>query len=230
MSSVAAIAGAARPEREAALRRISAPGAGVTGGASLVDETSGSIGTVGAPPSGGGNFRLPGAPNEPNFNTNSEGFVPTTLEEGLPLGGLPGVGRGNGNNEEGAAPPANSFSGNLTGGPGGVGGGGGSAQAAMESLHGGAGVGSGPGASNLTASSRSGISMASQAGEESMLGGNGAIGAGAPGEEGGMGTGANGRREEDGEHKAASYLQEADPDALFGTDEMTHRRSSGNDG
>ena len=35
------------------------------------------------------------------------------------------------------------------------------------------------------------------------------------------GMGAGGRREEDGEHKVASYLQEADPDALFGTDEMT---------
>jgi hypothetical protein len=228
-SSVAAIAGGNAAEREAALGRLTgAPGANGSSGASSLDETSGAIGTPGGPPTGGSNFRLPGVPNEPNIGTNAQGFVPTALEEDMPIGGIPGAGRnGNNNDDEAAPPPPNfgqNFSGDLTGGPGGVPGGGGS-QAAMDSLHGGAGLGTGSGASNLTASSsRSTLGMASQATEESMMGGpGGGIGGpgGAPGEEGPMGGGASGRREEDGEHKAASYLQEADPDALFGTDEMT---------
>ena len=230
MNSVAAIAGGSAAEREAALRRISgAPGANGSTGASALDEPAGAIGTTGAPPSGSGSIRWPGEPGEPNISTNTEAFVPTMLEEDLPIGVLPGGGRnGNSNDGESAPPPPNfgqNFSGDLTGGPGGMpGGGGGSAQAAMESLHGGAGLGSGASTSNLTSSSRSSLGMASQATEESMLGGGpgGGMGpGGAPGEEGPMGSGAGGRREEDGEHKSASYLQEADPDALFGTDEMT---------
>jgi hypothetical protein len=236
MNSIAAVAGGSAAEREEAMRRISgAPGANGSEGASLTDETSGAgSGLIDAPPGGRGPG-FPNAPGEPNFNTNPDGFVPPLVEEDVPIGAIPGAGRsGNGKDEEGpGAGPANfgpNFSGDLNGGPGGMGGtgpfgggGGGSAQAAMESLHGGAGLGSGSGASNLTNSSRSGIGMASQATEEAMMGGGGLTpGApGAPGEEGPMGGGMGGRREEDGEHKAASYLQENDPDALFGTDEMT---------
>jgi len=36
-----------------------------------------------------------------------------------------------------------------------------------------------------------------------------------------MGGGRGAKGEEDKEHKTAEYLQEADPDAIFGTDQMT---------
>ncbi|HEX4226555.1 MAG TPA: hypothetical protein VHZ97_29595 [Pseudonocardiaceae bacterium] len=225
-------------EREAALRRLTAaPNAGGSGGANGEDElSSAGSGTIDAPPGSGGGFRLPGAPNEPNLNTNPDAFVPTVLEDEVPIGAIPTGGRNN-NDDEGPTPggggfgPTN-FSGDLSGslnGPGGAPGGG-SAQSAMESLHGGSGLGSGSGsgsgASDLTNSSRSGIGMASQATEESMMGGGSGFGpgggAGAAGEEGGMGGGGmGGRRDEDEEHTTASFLQEADPDALFGTDEVT---------
>ena len=236
MSSISAVAGGTAAEREEALRQISAaPGAGGTAGANYEDEPSGvGPGTIDAPPGGGGSWRLPGAPNEPNMSTNPDAFVPTPVGEDVPVGIIPGAGRSSGGDDESAPPPSGgsfgpNFSGDLSGGLagpgggiGGVGGGGGSAQAAMDSLHGGSVLGSGSGASNLTSSSRSGISMAPQATEEPMMGGGVGGPGGAPGEEGGMGgMGAGGRREEDGEHKVASYLQEADPDALFGTDEMT---------
>jgi hypothetical protein len=43
------------------------------------------------------------------------------------------------------------------------------------------------------------------------------MGAGMP-----MGAGAGrGQGEEDGEHQRPAYLVEADPDSLFGTDQMT---------
>jgi hypothetical protein len=53
-----------------------------------------------------------------------------------------------------------------------------------------------------------------------------ALRGGAAGARGGAGGGMMpaGRRaedEEDGEHQRASYLVEGDPDAVFGTDEMT---------
>jgi hypothetical protein len=225
-------------EREAALRRLTgAPSTGGSGGESPADElSSAGSGTIDAPPGSGSGFRLPGVPNEPNLNTNPDAFVPTVLEDEVPIGAIPTGGRNN-NDDEGPTPggggfgPTN-FSGDLSSGVNGPGGGpgGGSAQSAMESLHGGSGLGSGSGsgASDLTSSSRSGIGMASQATEESMMGGGGfgpggpGGGGGAAGEEGGMGGGGmGGRRDEDEEHTTASYLQEADPDALFGTDEVT---------
>jgi hypothetical protein len=50
------------------------------------------------------------------------------------------------------------------------------------------------------------------------LGAGGRGGAGGP--MGGTG-GGRGEGDEDGEHQRPSYLVEADPDSLFGTDEMT---------
>ena len=254
MTSTSAVAGGTQAEREAAMRRLSAaPGASGSTGTSSLETSGAGTGSLDTLNSGGGNVRFPGAPGEPNFNTSPDGFIPTTLEEDLPLGGIPGAagGRNNNNEDNGPTPPGGGFgpnlSGDLTGGanapvggPGGGGvigggpGGGGSAQSAMNSLRGGTGLGTGSGASDLTASSRSGIGMASQVGEESMMGGGGFGPGGVPGEEGGMGAGGmggtGGRRDEDQEHQTASYLQEADPDALFGTDEMTARGSSGNNG
>jgi hypothetical protein len=45
--------------------------------------------------------------------------------------------------------------------------------------------------------------------------------AGAAGEPGMAGRGQGKKGEEDKEHKTAEYLQEADPDAIFGTDQLT---------
>src|SRR5205807_8047847 len=91
-SPIATIAGGTAAEREAALRRISgAPGASGSTGTSALDEPAGSIGTVGAPPNGGGNLRFPGEPGDPNSSLNPEGFVPATVEEDLPIAGLPGA-------------------------------------------------------------------------------------------------------------------------------------------
>ncbi len=232
MSTVGVNAGGTEAERQAALAKLrNPPGANGTLGGSQEDSVSGTPnGTIDVPPGGGGNWRLPGVPNEPNLNTNPDGWVPSptpTIGDEFPAGPVPVGGSNNDKeNEEKLSNPFNTnFSGDLNppSGPGGFGPGGstGGAQNAMNSLRGGTGLGSGP--SGVTNSSRSGIGMASQATEESMLGGGGGLGpAGVPGEEGGMGgMGAGGRREEDKEHKAAQYLQEADPDALFGTDEMT---------
>jgi hypothetical protein len=44
-------------------------------------------------------------------------------------------------------------------------------------------------------------------------------GSGQPG--GGMGAGRGQRGKDDEEHKRASFLVEADPDSIFGTDERT---------
>jgi hypothetical protein len=235
MNSLGVIAGGTAEERQAALARLrQAPGTSGTVGGSEEDSLSGAPnGTIDVPPTGNGSWRLPGGPNTPNLNTNSEDWVPTPTtglnDEYPPTIGLGPNGSSNNNEEEKLHNP--NFSGNLNpnGGSGGFGpggDGGNSAQNAMNSLRPGSGTGSGLGSgpSDATSSSRSGVGMASQATEESMLGGGGGLGpAGAPGEEGGMPGmgGAGGRREEDQEHKSAQYLQEADPDALFGTDEMT---------
>jgi hypothetical protein len=55
---------------------------------------------------------------------------------------------------------------------------------------------------------------------EGAVGGRGAAG-GRGGAGGMMPHGKRGEGEEDGEHQRASYLVEGDPDAVFGTDEMT---------
>jgi len=103
---------------------------------------------------------------------------------------------------------------------------------AASSLHGGSGSGgsgkSGANPSATTNSSRSGVGTTASAQESMMATGMGVPGGvghpgGAAGEGampmGGMGAGSRG--EEDSEHRVAQYLQEADPDALFGTDEAT---------
>ncbi|MDI5982536.1 hypothetical protein QDK53_40500, partial [Amycolatopsis magusensis] len=52
-------------------------------------------------------------------------------------------------------------------------------------------------------------------------GGPAARGGAGSGMGGGGGGGGRGQGGEDGEHRRASYLEEADPDAIFGTDERT---------
>lgn len=237
MNSLGVIAGGTEAERQAALAKLrQPPGASGTLGGSPEDSLSGAPnGTIDVPPTGNGGWQLPGGPNETNLRTSINDWTPTptptVTDEYPPEIGLGPNGSNSTQNEEEKLHNPN-FSGSLnpTGGQGGFGPdgtvGGNSAQNAMNSLRPGSGTGSGLGSgpSDATNSSRSGVGMASQAAEESMLGGGGGLGpAGAPGEEGGMPGmgGAGGRREEDQEHKSAQYLQEADPDALFGTDEMT---------
>jgi len=99
------------------------------------------------------------------------------------------------------------------GGPGGFGGAGGPGGPSPlgTGASGGAGGSGGPGSGN------SGV--AGFGGEEGF--GPGGMG-GAPGGSGGpMGAGRGAKGDEDSEHKTAEYLQEADPDAIFGTDQMT---------
>src|SRR6266568_2461736 len=76
-----------------------------------------------------------------------------------------------------------------------------------------AGGSGGPGAGN-----RSGAGFGPGAEEAAF--GHGGMGGG-PGGPGAMGAGRGAKGEEDEEHKTAEYLQEADPDAIFGTDQMT---------
>ncbi|HEX6357748.1 PPE domain-containing protein [Actinophytocola sp.] len=153
---------------------------------------------------GGGGGGQPG-PN-PNFGTP------------LPIGGLPGPtggdldrsGRGFGGGR-GFGPGGSGYGGGpgSSYGPGGSGGSGpGSGQGSAPGRGPGMGGGFGPGAAAAAAE-------------------GGALGRGGPA--GGRGVGGGmmppgGRRgegDEDSEHQRASYLVEGDPDAVFGTDEMT---------
>jgi hypothetical protein len=65
--------------------------------------------------------------------------------------------------------------------------------------------------------------MGGVAGGPGMAGGRG-VGAGPSRSAAGLGgvpIGAGARREDDGEHRRPAYLVEPDPDALFGSDELT---------
>jgi hypothetical protein len=221
--------GGVSSEGEYAASRLTAPpGAGDESGTELSGASEGSgAGTIDVPPGGGGGWNLPGLPNEPNINTNVSGWIPPGETEDPQADLFPGaIGGGNSDDEDnsnGKGSPNPPFTGNLNpgGGFGGVGGGGGAN--AANSLHAGT-AGSGANSSDITNSSRSGSGIGMNAASEETMMGSGIAGpGGATGEDGmpmgGMGGGRRG--EEDQEHKAAQYLQEADPDALFGTDEMT---------
>ncbi|UMP05059.1 hypothetical protein [Amycolatopsis sp. EV170708-02-1] len=103
-------------------------------------------------------------------------------------------------------PPSNSAAGRLLGGEGGTGG--------RAGAPGSGGLGSGRG------SGMGGIG--GLGGADHLAGGRGAAGRGGAGAMGPMGAG--GRRadgDEDDEHQRPDYLIEADPDAIFGTDQRT---------
>jgi hypothetical protein len=95
----------------------------------------------------------------------------------------------------------------------------------------GSGAGSGgPGARGSGAGGSGARGAGSRAGavageEEGALGGRGLGASGGRGAAGASGmagpVGGKGKGGEDGEHKAAAYLQEDDPDSLFGTDQKT---------
>ncbi|HEX3787067.1 MAG TPA: hypothetical protein VHW44_04345 [Pseudonocardiaceae bacterium] len=164
-------------------------------------------------PGGGGVFGEGGEGGEGGF-----GGLNGTLggDESLLLGG--GANR-NSDDDEAALPGGGIGGGGLGGGPGAGGGPGGAGGAGGS---GGAASGSGVSGSESAQGqgARSGLGM-NPAAEEAMGRGM-AAGAGEPGMGGGMnGRGQGKENEEDAEHKTAEYLQEADPDAIFGSDEMT---------
>jgi hypothetical protein len=68
---------------------------------------------------------------------------------------------------------------------------------------------------------RSGLGLNASSADEAISRAGFAGAAGEPGMGGGMGAGQGRKGEDDQEHKTAEYLQEADPDAIFGSDEMT---------
>ncbi|KZB88161.1 hypothetical protein AVL48_19540 [Amycolatopsis regifaucium] len=171
-------------------------------------------------PSGGGRGR-PGQTTEtPGRNTGrgtSDLEDVVGLTNGLGQNYNPG---GTGQNPPGTSggrnvPGPNSAAGRLLGGEGGAGG-----RAGGPGGSGGTGSGGGLGAGKGTGAGGMGSGMPGAAG---VPGGRGAGGRGLGG--GPMGPmGAGGRRgegDEDDEHQRPDYLIEADPDAIFGTDQRT---------
>jgi hypothetical protein len=154
--------------------------------------------------------------------TSSAGFQdiprPTGFPPGTPVGS-PGGPAPN----QGFGP----ISGNLFG-PGGPGGGPGGAGGRPGGGFGpgGAGAGRGGGFGPVGSGSGQGAGAGAAAGQGPGAAGRGGAGAaggrgaGAGGMGGGMG-GGRGQGGEDEEHQRASYLQEADPEAVFGTDQLT---------
>jgi hypothetical protein len=139
---------------------------------------------------------------------------------GVPFGESEGfAGGGGGFGGQGGYGGQNGYNGRFPGGAGGAGGFGGAGGSGGAGGTGSAGTG-GP-------NSGSGVSGA----EEAAMGRNSML-AGTPGEPGSgmggpMGAGRGAKGEEDKEHKTAEYLQEADPDALFGSDQLTVPRVIG---
>ncbi|ONF64999.1 hypothetical protein AVR91_0228070 [Amycolatopsis keratiniphila subsp. keratiniphila] len=140
---------------------------------------------------GGDSDNVIGLPNGPGQNYNPNG----------PGQNPPGTSGGRN------VPPSNSAAGRLLGGEGGTGG--------KAGAPGSGGLGSGRG---------SGIGgIGGLGGADHLAGGRGGAGRGGAGAMGGP-MGAGGRRadgDEDDEHQRPDYLIEADPDAIFGTDQRT---------
>ncbi|GLZ38387.1 hypothetical protein [Actinokineospora sp. NBRC 105648] len=223
-------------------------GDGSDGGTHQVKPPGGGGDTGGGNGTGGGTGRPPGTPGIPTFpgdnGTNPGNWPGPGTQPGTPgyPGNIPaGNNAGPGNNQGGLpggfAPiggggPFTGGEDSLRGGRGGGGAGGG------RGFGGGAGGGAGGGGmaggaegvrggvgkpGGIGAGGASGVGAL--AAEHAAAGGRGgaaaAGGRGAPGA-GGMGAGGGrGQGGEDEEHQRPSYLVEADPDEVFGTDEMT---------
>ncbi|MDQ3578522.1 MAG: hypothetical protein M3443_13190 [Actinomycetota bacterium] len=188
------------------------------------------IGSPSAVPSGGpsnptggvtpsGSSRPPGA-TSPNWNRdvppirNDHNRPPGFQDQpgGTPVGGPLGSGRTSGGLGRGAPGGGLGGRGGRFGGGLGPGGGPGSGSGG----HGGPGGGTGgPGA-------RAGVgAVSAEHAANAGRGGGGSAGAGRGGV-GGMGaSGGKGQGCEDSEHQRPSFLVEADPDGIFGTDEVT---------
>ncbi|KFU82374.1 hypothetical protein BB31_05280 [Amycolatopsis lurida NRRL 2430] len=166
-------------------------------------------------PTGGGKGK-PGPTTEIPGRTPGRGPGDSDNVIGLPNG--PGQnynpGGGTGQNPPGGTsgrnvPGPNSAAGRLLGGEGGTGGR--------------AGGPGGPGSGGLGAGRGSGMGGLGGLGGGDLAGGRGGGGRGGAGAMGGP-MGAGGRRadgDEDDEHQRPDYLIEADPDAIFGTDQRT---------
>lgn len=193
------------------------PGGGGPGGSSGFPGGEVPFGGVnGNPGNGPGDEYYPGGmpfgynPNGGNQNEDQEyppGYTGPGGGYNDPNGfpGGPGGGAGGFGGAGGTGPGGSSF----RGGPGGFGGAGGSGGA------------SGPG--GTSSASTGGPGGLTPTGEEALAG-RGMIGVpmtGAPGEGGMFPPGRGAKGEDDKEHKTAEYLQEADPDALFGSDQLT---------
>jgi hypothetical protein len=164
-------------------------------------------------------------PGSPGFNGGGNGPVGVGSDPsggfGMPVGGFGGGFGGGGGGGTGGG---SGFGGGGAGGAGGGGAGGGGLGKS------GFGPGGSGGAVGDNSSSAAGARSAAgaAAAEESALGRGVAGTRGMAGEPGGSGAGAGGmgagrgqRGKDDEEHKRASYLVEADPDSIFGTDERT---------
>lgn len=148
---------------------------------------------VGPGPGGGGN------------QIGQNPYVPP-----LPVGGLPGP-NGGGDYGRGGGPGSGRYGGGPGGnGFGGPGSGAGGGQGAAGRGPGVGGLGAGAGAMGEGAPVRGGAAGAV---------GRGGVGGGMAG--GPLGGGRRGDGEDDDEHKRPSFLVEGDPDAVFGTDQMT---------
>ncbi|HEX3779062.1 MAG TPA: WXG100 family type VII secretion target [Pseudonocardiaceae bacterium] len=170
----------------------------------------------------------PGAnPNMPSLGSNN----PTNLGSGTTSAQgytPPNVSNPPGTNPYGGGSGGYSPGGGGFGGVGGAGGGS-SAAGGFAGGFGAGGLGSGGGyggsggyGSSSGAGGRSGAG--GMGAEEEEAGGFGSAAAGAKGSTGATGMGGAGRGgkgQGDTEHKTASYLQENDPNAIFGTDEKT---------
>ncbi|PPK67785.1 hypothetical protein V5P93_007127 [Actinokineospora auranticolor] len=154
----------------------------------------------GTPPPGGGGPGNPGLPGLAPLGGGGGPFGGDTLRERSGFGGGRGIGGPGGGGGGG------SYGGG--GGASGAGAGGGFGSRPPGAL--GAGAGVGALAAEQAAMGRGGVGGAGAAGR----GGSGMGGMGGGGGHGGQGG-------EDEEHQRPSYLIEADPDDVFGTDEMT---------
>lgn len=191
-------------------------GGGSTGG-------GGGLGTSGYGggnlPGGGGGYPGGGGPggNYPG------GGGPGGYPGGMPVGGMPVTGGfgGGGDQTYTGGRYGTGTAGGRAGGFGGGGGAGGGGYGRGGSGFGPGGSSSGSGSSASRSGARSGAGAA--AAEESAMESGAAGARGAAGSSaGGMGgAGRGGRGQGDSEHKRASYLVEADPDSIFGTDERT---------
>ncbi|HEY3611854.1 MAG TPA: hypothetical protein VGL06_30445 [Pseudonocardiaceae bacterium] len=195
------------------------------------------VGSSGGPGPGGGVWEPP--------PTTIQSTAPPSMEfplgGGMPSGGVTDpnfpngmgpLGSGLPPNEDGTSGGRGSFNpltGEWTsgepgfGGSGGFGGAGGTGGFGGAGGSGGIGTGTsgGAGSSGTSGSgSSSGTGITSGA-EEAAFGRPGGLGGGMGGGPGAMGGGRSAKGDEDEEHKTAEYLQEADPDAIFGTDQMT---------
>ncbi|WP_143219302.1 hypothetical protein [Actinokineospora bangkokensis] len=174
---------------------------------------------AGTTPVGGGGTRPPyynpNGPYNPGSQWGQNGAA-GPFGPGRPFGGG-GTGSGTGGGAGGAG-ARGGFGPGGSGVGGGAGTGGGAGAGAGEGAHGGPrpGAGAGAGAGEHGASGRGGLLGGAAAEEGRTTGGRGGQAGAGMGAGGGRGQGG-----EDEEHERASFLIEDDPEAVFGTDEMT---------